>query len=184
MSSLDSVGGDERSRLFCALRLPATIIERLAPWQEENLTGGRLVRPEDLHITLAFLGHRPASELPAITTELRAAAKNTQRPTFKVRRYHETPRVGMLILDEQHTSHGAALAYDLQQRLETLGIALKERRPWKAHVTVIRFRERPRLAPPMPELGTFKPSDAAVYISRLRPSGAQYHVLEAVALGG
>jgi hypothetical protein len=36
----------------------------------------------------------------------------------------------------------------------------------------------------MPELGTFSPSDAAVYISRLRRSGAQYDVLESVPLGG
>ena len=38
-----------------------------------------------------------------------------------------------------------------------------------------------RLEPP---LGTFVPSDAAAYLSRLHPGGARYEVLESVALGG
>jgi hypothetical protein len=49
---------------------------------------------------------------------------------------------------------------------------------------VLRFRERPRLRPSLPDLGRFSPSDAAVYLSRLRPTGAQYEVVESVALGG
>jgi hypothetical protein len=36
----------------------------------------------------------------------------------------------------------------------------------------------------VPDLGAFSPSDAAVYHSLLRPSGAQYEILETVALGG
>ena len=32
--------------------------------------------------------------------------------------------------------------------------------------------------PPLPGTGTFVPSDAAAYLSRLHPTGAQYEVLE------
>ena len=32
----------------------------------------------------------------------------------------------------------------------------RERRPWLPHVTVLRFRERPRLDPPLPELGNVR----------------------------
>jgi 2'-5' RNA ligase len=60
----------------------------------------------------------------------------------------------------------------------------REQRSWLPHVTVVRYRERPRLRPPAPELGSFTPSDAAVYMSSLRPTGAEYAVLEAVPLGG
>ena len=42
----------------------------------------------------------------------------------------------------------------------------------------------PRLRPALPELGEFSPSDAALYSSVLRPSGAQYAVIESAALGG
>ena len=44
---------------------------------------------------------------------------------------------------------------------------------WHPHITVIRFRQAPRLRPAVPDLGTFSPSEAAVYHSVLRGSGAQ-----------
>jgi 2'-5' RNA ligase len=70
------------------------------------------------------------------------------------------------------------------ERLERLEVYQRERRRWLPHITVLRFRERPRLDPPPPDLGPVRLSEAAVYISVLRPSGAQYDVLESVALGG
>jgi 2'-5' RNA ligase len=76
------------------------------------------------------------------------------------------------------------LADDLHGRLEALGVYRREQRAWLPHLTVVRFRERPRLAPPLPELEPFSPSDAAVYLSRLRSSGAQYEVVQSFALGG
>jgi 2'-5' RNA ligase len=102
---------------------------------------------------------------------------------LSARRYRETRSVGMLVLDDS-TQEGGRLAERLFEGLEALGVYERERRPWLPHVTVLRFRAAPKLAPPVPDLGSFSPSDAAVYISRLRPSGAQYDVLERVALGG
>lgn len=89
----------------------------------------------------------------------------------------------MLVLDDRDGRAGA-LAADLHGRLEALGGFRREGRPWLPHVSVLRFRSRPRLRPPLPGLEPFAPSDAAVYLSRLRPSGAQYEVLETFALGG
>jgi hypothetical protein len=51
-------------------------------------------------------------------------------------------------------------------------------------VTVLRFKRAPRLKPSLPELGEVMPSDAAVYLSQLRPSGADYFVVESFVLGG
>lgn len=183
MTSPGSVTGDERLRLFCALRLPNDILDRIVEWQSEHLRDGRIVPREHLHVTLAFLGGRPAAELPAITAALQAAAREAGKMVFSPRRYRETRSVGMLVLDDE-TKEGSHLAGRLFDGLEELGVYERERRPWLPHVTVLRFRAAPKLEAPVPELGTFSPSDAAVYISRLRPSGAQYDVLESVALGG
>jgi len=87
------------------------------------------------------------------------------------------------VLDDA-TGEGGHFAGRLFDGLEALGVYQREKRPWLPHVTVLRFRTPPKLDPPVPELRTFSPSDAAVYISVLRPSGAQYDVLESVALGG
>lgn len=143
----------------------------------------RLVPRDNLHVTLAFLGSRPAGEGAAIAAALRAAASVAARPVFEVAGYRETRSVGMLTLADE-SGRAAALADDLFGRLEQLGVYRREQRPWLAHLTVVRFRERPRLRPELPELPPFSPSDAAVYLSRLRPSGAQYVVLESFGLGG
>jgi RNA 2',3'-cyclic 3'-phosphodiesterase len=183
VTSAGSVTGDERLRLFCGLRLPDDVLDRIVGWQAEQLRDGRIVPREHLHVTLAFLGGRPAAELPEIAAALEAAARDAGEIVFTPRRYRETRSVGMLVLDDP-TGEAGRLAGRLFDRLEALEVYEPERRAWLPHVTVLRFRSSPRLAPPVPDLGAFSPSDAAVYHSRLRPSGAQYAVLETVVLGG
>jgi 2'-5' RNA ligase len=180
------VGSDASIRLFCALRLPEDVLDALVAWGGAALPerGGlrRVVRP-NLHVTLAFLGRRPAAEVPAIARELREAAAAARPARFTVSRYRETRSVGMLVLDDED-GRATALADDLHGRLERLRVYERERRPWLPHLTVVRFRERPRLAPPLPRLEPFGPSDAALYHSVLRSTGAQYEALETFALGG
>jgi 2'-5' RNA ligase len=183
MTSPGSVEGHERLRLFCGLRLPDDVLEAVEAWQAEQLRDGRIVPREHLHITLAFLGTTPATELPAIAAALAEAVRDAGEIVLSTRRYRETRSVGMLVLDDE-TEEAGRLAGRLFDGLETLGVYEREKRTWLPHVTVLRFRSPPKLQPPVPDLGRFEPSDAAVYMSALRPSGAQYHVLESVALGG
>jgi 2'-5' RNA ligase len=181
MTSTGSVEPDERLRLFLALRLPDDVVAALDDWTAGALGGGRRVARDHLHITLAFLGRRPASELPGILAALREAAATSGTFALEPSRYRETRSVGMLVLDDP-TGRASALAADLHNRLERLRVYRREARPWLPHVTVLRFRERPRLRPPLPELGTFVPSEAAAFLSRLHPSGARYEVLDSVPL--
>ncbi len=182
MSSPASVERDDPIRIFCALRLPDEALEPIVAWQLEHVVRARVVPRENLHVTLAFLGRRPASELPAVAAEVRGAAAAAAPVRLAVERYRETRSVGMLVLADEEAA-AAALAADLHARLERLGVYRPEGRAWLPHLTVARFRERPRLRPPLPRAGTLVPSDASVYLSRLRPGGAQYEVLESVALG-
>jgi RNA 2',3'-cyclic 3'-phosphodiesterase len=169
--------------MFCALRLPDEALDVLSDWQDTQVRGGRPVPRGHLHVTLAFLGHRPVAELEAILDALRESAAAAGPIRLVPERYRETRSVGMLALTDP--GGGAErLADDLQRRLEKLGVYERERRPWLPHLTVVRFRERPRLRPPLPELGEVVPSDAAAFISQLRPSGAQYLVVDSFALGG
>jgi RNA 2',3'-cyclic 3'-phosphodiesterase len=178
-----SVEGRERLRLFCALRLPETVVNALSDWQERHLDGGRVVPRAHLHLTLAFLGHRPAGELPAIATGLRDAAAASDPIRFLPERYRESRSVGMLVLKDL-TGAATMLASALFDRLEHAGVYEREARPWLPHVTVLRFRRPARLKPPLPELDEFVPSDAAVFLSQLRSTGAEYFVVESFALGG
>jgi RNA 2',3'-cyclic 3'-phosphodiesterase len=184
MKGAGSVERGEYLRLFCALRLPSTATAELAVWQEAALSGHglRVVAEAHLHVTLAFLGRRPACELEPVATALRDAAAGVQPPVLTVRRYRETRSVGMLVCEDEN-GRATGLAEGLHQRLERLGVYERERREWLPHVTVVRFRQRPRLQPELPHLGPIVTSEAAVYMSVLRPSGAQYEVLQSVALG-
>lgn len=182
MSSPASVAGDERLRLFLGFRLPDDVVAALAAWQAQELRG-RLVPPGNLHVTLAFLGPRPAGELPAVLGVLERAAREAAAPVLELLRWRETRSAGMLELGDP-TGAGAQLAGRVQQELAALGVFRPERRPWLPHVTVLRYRERPRLRPALPELAPFAPSGAAAFLSRLHPSGAQYEVLETFRLGG
>jgi 2'-5' RNA ligase len=183
MTPSGSVSGDERLRLFLALRLPDQVLDGVEGWQRSQLPDVRVVRREHLHVTLAFLGHRPAGELEQIVGALRDAAAGVGEICLTPVRYRETRSVGMLVLEDEGGT-AALLAGDLQERLERLGVYRREGRPWLPHLTVARWRERPRVRLEPPEMGTFVPSDAAAYLSRLHPGGARYEVLESVALGG
>jgi RNA 2',3'-cyclic 3'-phosphodiesterase len=177
------VAADAHVRLFCALRLPDDALDRLGAWQEAHIARARPVTRDNLHVTLAFLGPRPEADVPRIARELAAAAAGAGAIALEALRYRETSSVGMVVLADEGGA-ATALADDVAGRLERIGVYHPERRAWLPHVTVARFRERPRLAPPPPALGRVSPSDAAVYSSVLRPSGAQYRVLESVVLGG
>ena len=138
---------------------------------------------ESLHVTLAFLGLRPARELPGIVDVLREATLAARPAELEPVRYRETSSVGMVVLEDT-SGRAAALAEALHHGLEMLGVYRREARAWLPHVTVLRFRSRPRLRPPLPATGTFVPSDAAAYLSRLHRAGARYEVLESIAVGG
>jgi 2'-5' RNA ligase len=185
-TSSSSVGGDERARLFVGLGLPGDTLDRLEEWQRDSFADPdevRIVPRANIHVTLAFLGHRPTAELDGIARALREAASGAAIPSLRLRRYRETRSVGMLVFDDEG-GRATALAADLHGRLEALGVYEREQRPWLPHATVIRFRRPPRLDPPLPDLGEVSPSEAAVYHSLLRRGGARYVALETVRLGG
>ena len=181
-----TLGADERLRLFFGLPLPAATAAALAAWAAgalRGLPGVRLLREEQLHVTLVFLGSRPARELPVLEAALDGSVAGLVRPVLEPLRYRETERVAMLVLDDQGGRAGMVQAA-LSERLAALGAHEPERRPWLPHVTVARVRGRPRARPALPALGRFSPSEAALYNSLLRPGGAQYRIVHTVALGG
>jgi 2'-5' RNA ligase len=148
----------------------------------------RTLPRDHLHITLAFLGNRPRSDVEPIAGAVRAVARAARLPILGVRRYRETARVAMLALQDQlvpgdaYIGRANELAGDLIRRLEALAVYQRERRDWLPHVTVARFRTQPKLSPELPDLGPFSPSEVALYSSVLRPTGARYEVLESSSL--
>ena len=180
MSRGTTLGEDERLRIFLALELPDDVVGALVTWGKAQLLRGRPVT--SFHVTLAFLGSRPRSELDAVVDVLRRESAAAAPFTLSPVRYRETRSVGMVVLADP-SGEATRLAERIQSGLERLGCYRREARRWLPHVTVLRFSSKPGLTPPLPEIAAFAPSGAAALLSRLSPSGARYEVIQSCAVG-
>jgi len=63
-----------RARLFVALDLPEPVREGIVAWQQAELSDEalRVVGPENLHITLAFLGYMPEKAIGSVAEVVNA----------------------------------------------------------------------------------------------------------------
>src|SRR6267378_2820821 len=78
---------EKRIRLFIAINLPAALKSRLGELQHElessaNKRAVRWTRPEQLHITLKFIGYVEPSARAAIEKELQKGCEGT--PQFRL----------------------------------------------------------------------------------------------------
>jgi 2'-5' RNA ligase len=181
-----TVDADARLRLFVGFPVPRAEAEELHARAVECFAASptvRVVPVANLHVTVAFLGSTPATRLREIAAAVQDAASGPQ-PRFVPLRFRSTRSVGMLVLDDLDGT-GAALAAAVGERLAALGVFAPEARPWLAHVTLVRWQERPaRVRTYVPVIDKIVPSGIAVYLSVLRAGGAQYEILESAALGG
>jgi RNA 2',3'-cyclic 3'-phosphodiesterase len=144
-------------------------------------TGGRATRQETIHLTLAFLGEVESARVD----DAIAAARSLRAPAHKLlieqAVYWAHNRI--LWVGPQRTSAPMQrLARELGKALRRTGFAL-ERRPFAAHVTLIRKARAPRTLAPLP--GVEWPVDEFVLVrSVLSKEGSQYAVLEHFPLQG
>jgi 2'-5' RNA ligase len=137
---------------------------------------GRAQRPDQLHMTLEFLGSVPADRLPAI---LDAAAEVRAGP-FEVLldalEHWRRPQVLCLVAREVPAAL-TGLVQALRAGLSTRGFDI-ERRPYRAHVTLGRKVARP------PDVAVTEPvrwpaSDFVLVESMTEQSGSAYRPLAA-----
>jgi RNA 2',3'-cyclic 3'-phosphodiesterase len=186
------VNADERARLFLALELPPAVREALVRWRSSEAVAGadrlRLIRAEDLHVTLCFLGLQPVS---AVGSVLAASAVAAGCPAAGLRVLEGIwlpPRRARVLAVKLEDASGALAAVQrrLARALAEGGWYAPEKRPFLAHVTVARVARDGRVrgdrglgAPP--EL-RFLGSRVTLFRSRLSAAGARYEPLGTVAL--
>lgn len=128
----------ETPRLFVAVALPQLVREQLAGLRAD-LGGARWTRPEQLHLTLRFLGDVEEERIPALKDALGdvhalpfelhlkglGAFPSLRRPRVLIAR---------VMLDEQL----AALQRGVEAAVQTIGVE-PEGRPFRGHVTLARL---------------------------------------------
>lgn len=136
-------------RLFIAVPLPELVKQRLL--KAANEMGQRLppkavrwVKPEQMHLTLRFLGETAVTRLPHLQIQLDQLTQ--QQPSFNVAlddvgAFPNRKRPGVLwvgLVGEVVTLH--RLKADLDARLLALGWE-KEKRPFSPHLTLGRVKD-------------------------------------------
>ena len=177
-------------RLFVALDLPAAARAALAAFRDDG-ADPKLWRPvadEALHVTLAFLGHRPPGEADAVAAVLRGCAGPAADLALGAALLLPPRRARVLCAEVQDRAGAlGALQARVSAGLAAAGLYEPERRPFRPHATVARLRagaRAPRTAPPDgPEPVAFAGEALTLYRSRLARAGARYEPLERIALG-
>jgi RNA 2',3'-cyclic 3'-phosphodiesterase len=136
-----------RARLFVALDLPEEMREGIADWQRAELIDPALrpVRPESLHMTLAFLGYRPEKEIDRIA----AAAFDLEAPAPSIELQPEPVSVPRgkrprLFALEAPSEGAVALQGAVERRLVEERFYKAEKRPFWPHLTVARVKPEKR----------------------------------------
>ena len=176
--------GGEHIRLFVAVDLPEETRQGLAEWaaaRAEELPALRLIPAGSLHVTLCFLGWRPAGEAGLVSRIALAVAApvGEMEASAAIWLPPRGPRVLAVNLDDAEGRLGALQAR-VSEALAAEASYVPESRPFRPHVTVARVRRgervRPRELPPPPG-GRFTPPALTLYRSRLSRAGAEYEPL-------
>lgn len=165
----------ERQRLFFALWPGGALRRQLAAYRPLlEGCGGRPVVPENLHLTLAFLGSTDA----ATRRCLEQAAENIRLPGFSLTLdelgFWRRPQVVWLGADD---TPEPLLALVAALKKAMLGCAIKpDERPFQTHMTLMR-KARRAPAQTQPEALTWPITEFVLVASETRPEGVRYQVL-------
>jgi RNA 2',3'-cyclic 3'-phosphodiesterase len=178
-------------RLFVALEIPDAVRRNFAALLEElrsvaSQAGDkrpRWVRPENLHITLKFIGQLPEAKLNDMRNALVAVQSNSPvEMSFRGLGFfpsEKRPRVFWAGLEA--APNLPALARDVDRATATQGVA-PETREFTPHLTLARF-EPPGLDEKLRsaiekniqrDFGSFRTVEFHLIESKTKPSGAEY----------
>jgi 2'-5' RNA ligase len=178
-------------RLFVALEIPSSVRDHLAEFTEEMSALSeqcrqkrvRWVRPQNLHVTLKFIGEVADAKLDGIRAALEAVRLDAPINV-------EIRGIGFFPNEEQTTvlwtglaasSALSSLAAAIDSTLATLEIQ-RETREFLPHLTLARFAPpgiQKRLLAAIKqhgehEFGSFEAREFQLIESKLKPSGAEY----------
>ena len=166
------------TRIFFALWPPEKAAAALAAWaaQVQTQTGGRCTPVERIHLTLAFLGDADAGK--AIEAAKTVSAPAHALPIEEGRYWKQNAIVWAG--PRQTPAPLAQLVERLQLELSRREFVM-ERRPFAAHVTLIRKASRPSALPPLPA-AEWPVREFVLVQSRISGQGPTYTPIERFTL--
>ncbi len=183
-------------RTFIAFKLPENIISHIRRIQEKIKAYGfnvGWVKPENIHLTLKFLGEISGQDIDIVAQCMAETAKQYSPLTFSAKGFGvfptvKRPRVLWIGLNGD-TYPLIQLQKDLEDRLDSSGFP-KEGRAFKAHLTLGRVRSEidpGQLVEVMEKFSgigseQFISDKIILFRSELKPGGAVYTELHSLNL--
>lgn len=186
----------EKLRTFIAVELPGTIREELAGLQERLRSpdlSAKWVSPDNIHLTLKFLGSVESERIRAITGALKGSLEDEKSFSFTLNGVGafpspSRPRVVWVGIKEGK-EEVRRIAVKIEHALELMGFP-KEKRGFSSHVTLLRIKRegkpgelRARIEGTDYRSDPIRVSSIAMMKSDLTPQGPIYTRLNEVKLG-
>ena len=160
-------------RLFFALPCPRALAEAIDRWRDQQPLGGRPVARANLHLTLAFLGSQPASQLDG----LKRLGAHVRADAFQLR-LDQLQTIGhgfACLIPSQIPPPLIQLVEQLHAGLSSHGFAL-DSRPFLPHVTLSRdVQVQSNAKPPSFD---WRVEHVVLYASENTPNGQRYREVE------
>jgi 2'-5' RNA ligase len=187
----------DKIRAFIAFEMPPEITAHLKDLQEALRSQGmklRWVRPENIHLTLKFLGDISPGQIDKLNSALISTASENNSVTLRAKGLGVFPSLkSARVLWVGLTGGSETLSrihHDLENRLELFGFE-REHRAFKAHLTLARVKQKLPYKTLFAALETLKGFETEtfdldkliLFKSELKPSGAVYTPLKTVPLG-
>lgn len=187
----------EKIRLFIAIDIPGTLKSGLQNVQKQLKTATphvKWVTPENLHLTLKFLGDTPKDECTNLKRVLQEMGLAHDPFTLALNGLGTFPKGGRPKVVwagvRGQVEVLRLLQADIEGKLEKLGYP-RENRPYSPHLTLGRPKQLGDLGNLVEQvkdqqsltLGEWRVSSLNLMQSILRPSGPLYTVLAAIPLG-
>ena len=177
-------------RLFVAIEIPDEVRRNLTQLVREFRTASpetKWVRPENLHVTLKFLGASDMEKSEQVKSAL-SSIHSTQSVKLEFRGigfFPNSKRPRVLWIGIASSSNLSTLAAEMDSSLHKLGFPLEDRK-FTPHLTLARF-DHALLSPALRaaiaenasrQFGTFSTGQFHLIESKLKSTGAEYTTLQ------
>lgn len=183
-----------KRRVFVAINLPEAAKKKIDAeaekiklvFEEQNFFGCRFAPPENLHLTISFLGYQEDNSVALIADAAKETAKKFESPSIVFEKIiygppKGTPRMIWLSGSDKTSKNLAEIKNYLEDLLLENGVGFQqENRPYSTHLTLARLETTPKTSLPKIEKDfrlEFSAKNLDLMESHLKKTGAEYESL-------